>query len=243
MSIEVMSQVWKLELEPAHRIVLLALADHAHDDGTHVFPSIEYTAWKTGYSEAQTRRIIKALVKSEILSSTPRPGKTNVYAIHIEKGKRKSSFNPLQDDTPTPVIAMTPESSVESLVKDSAPKNGAGGENGKTESSPSKRKPDPWYDAIKSIWRYEGQMNGAMRKMLQGKATAPSWKDGNVSVTLTPPDVLTWAAWYRATELGGNEKLNMLEERMKIASSIQNWHNLGRPTACGSLLDTIRLVS
>lgn len=233
MSIEVMSQVWKLELEPAHRIVLLALADHAHDDGTHVFPSIEYTAWKTGYSEAQTRRIIKALVKSEILSSTPRPGKTNLYAIHVEKGKRKSPFKPLQDDTPTPnasVPKSEDESSVESLVKESTPENGVG------------RKPNPWYDAVKATWGYEAGKNGSMVAMLQGRATKAmrsDWHLYNLTVEISPDEVLKWAAWYRATKLHGDAKMNLCEKHDEVQSSITAWVNLGKPSAIAIATDPL----
>jgi hypothetical protein len=93
-------------------------------------------------------------------------------------------------------------------------------------------KPNPWYDAIHAVWGYNGDMNGAMFKMLQGKATAPAWKVGNLpreNALTDPAQLLTWAAWYRKTELGDNPKLSMLEERLKIQSSIIGWQIAGCP--------------
>lgn len=134
-----MGLVWDLELKAPERMVLLAMADHAHHDGTHVFPSIGLVAWKTGYSESQTRRIIKRLVSAKLLSKETRDGYTNLYTIHVENGIKKPPYksmeevskeNPLQNDTPpkmtpdplhsydtpTPVIAMTPEPSLEPSI-------------------------------------------------------------------------------------------------------------------------------
>lgn len=127
MSVKVMGQVWDLDLPAPKLLVLLALADHADHNGNNVYPSIELVAWKTGYSETQTRRIIKGLVKDGLLKASPRPGKTTMYSMRLAKGKKKAVFKrkgyqnetPVKkigvalDDTPTPVIAMTPEPSFE----------------------------------------------------------------------------------------------------------------------------------
>lgn len=93
-------------------------------------------------------------------------------------------------------------------------------------------KPNPWYDAIHAVWGYNGDMNGAMFKMLHGKSTAAAWKQGNLpkeNALTDPAQLLTWAAWYRKTKLGGNPKLSMLEERLKIQSSIIEWQLAGCP--------------
>lgn len=89
---------------------------------------------------------------------------------------------------------------------------------------------NPWYDAVYDIWGYVAQLNGAMQNMLRGQSRAAGFKAGNVSVELIPADVRAWAAWYRQTALHGDMTLNMLEDRMKIASSIARWDASGRPT-------------
>ena len=89
-----MGAVWGLELTSPKRMVLLAMADHANDDGGRVFPSIEYVAWKTGYSERQTKRIVSGLITDGLLVKerdatryTP-----NVYRIDIAAGKPKRQY-------------------------------------------------------------------------------------------------------------------------------------------------------
>jgi hypothetical protein len=89
-----MSQVWGLELSHAEHAVLLALADHADDDGSNVFPSIAYTAWKTNYKERQVRRIVAALRERGILvlvreASRHRP---NEYRIDVAAAPKKPAF-------------------------------------------------------------------------------------------------------------------------------------------------------
>lgn len=89
-----------------------------------------------------------------------------------------------------------------------------------------------WYDAICDIWKYTGKMNGAMQKMLQGTATAKGWKEYNLEQPLaSSAELRAWAAWYRATQLNGNTRLNMLERRDSIQSSIGYWQSTNRPDA------------
>lgn len=132
MSVKIMGQVWDLQLTAPKLLVMLALSDHADHNGNNVFPSVELVAWKTCYSESQTRRIMKQLENDGLLEAKRRPGKTTLYSIHLERGKLKAKFERsakgMQNDTPviamtpqpshsydtpTPVIAMTPESSTE----------------------------------------------------------------------------------------------------------------------------------
>lgn len=54
-------QVWFRDVRGSERDVLLALADHAHDDGTEIRPSMDYLAWKVGVSKRQAQRIVSAM--------------------------------------------------------------------------------------------------------------------------------------------------------------------------------------
>lgn len=95
-----------------------------------------------------------------------------------------------------------------------------------------------WYDAILDIWKYTGKMNGAMQKMLQGTATAKGWKEYNLEQPLaSSAELRAWAAWYRATQLNGNARLNMLERRDSIQSSIGYWQSTNRPDAPAAVSD------
>lgn len=62
MSGKVSGAVWELDIPHGHAWVLMSLADHAEHDGSQVFPGNGLTAWKTGYSVSQIKRIIRDLV-------------------------------------------------------------------------------------------------------------------------------------------------------------------------------------
>jgi hypothetical protein len=87
----VMGQVWSLDLTKGQQAVLLSLADHAHDDGTRVFPSVSLTAWKTGYQRRHVQRLIRELrdlgVLIEVAPATARL--PTEYRIDLAAGKQK----------------------------------------------------------------------------------------------------------------------------------------------------------
>ena len=60
-------KVWLSDLAPTLKPLAAALADCANDDGTDIFPGVEYTSWKLGDSERTVQRGIKALVAMNIL--------------------------------------------------------------------------------------------------------------------------------------------------------------------------------
>lgn len=133
MSWKVSGQVWEIELPANKLIVMLAMADHADHEGHNVFPSIGLIAWKTGYSERQIQRIIKALVADGLLVENKRPGQTTLYSINLSEGTPKAKYKPAENKgrqivtpdtamsphpghsyvTPTPDTAMSPEQSLE----------------------------------------------------------------------------------------------------------------------------------
>ena len=96
MSVEQMALVWKYDFGHAEQSIMLALADHAHDDGTEIRPSVARLAWKTGYEERQVQRILKHLRDDlKILVMTEEGGgrgKPNVYRFDWSKGVKKSPF-------------------------------------------------------------------------------------------------------------------------------------------------------
>lgn len=58
-----MSQVWELsQADGSARLLLLAIADHANDDGTGAWPSVSALAHKTHISERNVQRLCRVLV-------------------------------------------------------------------------------------------------------------------------------------------------------------------------------------
>ncbi len=99
MSGKVMGAVWELDLPHNRQSVLLAMADHADHDGGNIFASVGLIAWKCGYSERETQRIMHTLVAEKLLvcdvAATPRS--TAIYHIDLTAGKPKP---PRQNVTP-----------------------------------------------------------------------------------------------------------------------------------------------
>ena len=56
-----------MELEPTRKLVLLAYADHARADGTHVYPSIARIAEKTGFSRRWIQSLTHELAEAGLL--------------------------------------------------------------------------------------------------------------------------------------------------------------------------------
>ncbi len=96
MSIKLLSQVWTLGLPHSEVLVLMALADHADDDGRRVWPSVAYTAWKTGYGERAVRRILRSLQSKRIIEAVAheKGGRSwaTEYWLHLENAVKKAAF-------------------------------------------------------------------------------------------------------------------------------------------------------
>ena len=94
MSVYAMSLVFQSGLEKSQKAITLSYADHAHDDGTNIYPSVAYTAWKTGYSTRSVQRITKELIKNGYIVKDGR-GKmgTNRYKIIFNKLPKREPFS------------------------------------------------------------------------------------------------------------------------------------------------------
>jgi hypothetical protein len=101
MSVRQTAAVWALRLPHNEAWVLMALADHADDDGKRVYPSMGYLAWKTGYGERQVRRIMGRLKERGVIEpvrhrlggrSPTGHGYATEYWLYLEKADKKSPY-------------------------------------------------------------------------------------------------------------------------------------------------------
>jgi hypothetical protein len=106
MSVTAMAWVWRQNLTPAAKIVLLAIADHADDDGGNAYPSKGTLALKTGYSERQVIRIVNELTDGGWLveehrqvAGIPADRMPKVYRIVMQRGDNVSPRLPLDGVT------------------------------------------------------------------------------------------------------------------------------------------------
>lgn len=70
-----MGAVFKVALPPSEKVVALAMADHAHDDGTEARMGLDSLAIKCTLSRRQVQRVVKSLLEKKVIDiqreSTP----------------------------------------------------------------------------------------------------------------------------------------------------------------------------
>ncbi len=110
MSIRLMSIVWELDLPPTEKIVLLALADQASDEGTQCWPSVIRIARRCSQGERTVRRALTALEDKGHLTRDHREGTSTQYRVHPCRSGTPARTAPLPETTATPA-AQAGESS------------------------------------------------------------------------------------------------------------------------------------
>jgi hypothetical protein len=110
MSIKLMSLVWDLDLPAGDKLVLLALADQANDEGVQCWPSIATIARRSGQGERTVRRCISDLEGKGHLTRHFRDGDSTQYHIHPGHNGTPAKSAPLPKTTLTPakLAAKTP---------------------------------------------------------------------------------------------------------------------------------------
>jgi hypothetical protein len=105
MSIKLMSAVWeRSDISSTQKLVLLALADWANDDGL-CWPSIDRLAQKTGMAGRSVQRIIRDLEQIGLVKRDEVAGKGNRYWVLTpltDCHPRHSVTPPLTECHPTP---------------------------------------------------------------------------------------------------------------------------------------------
>ena len=111
MSVRIMTAVWTVNLPDSEKIVLLALADSANDEGL-CWPSMATLASKCSKSDRTVQAAIKSLVARGHMSRSEVPGKGCRYIIHPTpeatsppKPLRGEETSPPKGATPTPEAA------------------------------------------------------------------------------------------------------------------------------------------
>lgn len=103
MSIKVMSWVWEHSRAAGiDRLVLLAIADAANDDGAQAWPSGETLARKTGVNLRTVQRSVRRLVDLGEVSVKTNAGKNgaNVYRVHMAAQTPGTAPPPRRSATP-----------------------------------------------------------------------------------------------------------------------------------------------
>ena len=80
-----MTDVWKLSLQAPRKMVLLALADNANDEGTDCWPSVGKLVEKCSMSERAVQGHLAALQEDGYIKRHERLGRSNKFTIHVDR--------------------------------------------------------------------------------------------------------------------------------------------------------------
>lgn len=101
MSIRLMSAVWSVDLPDSEKLVLLALADCANDEG-QCWPSMANLARKCSKSDRTIQAAIKELVSKGHLTRKETPGRGCRYIVHPRSDCTPERSSPPKGTTRTP---------------------------------------------------------------------------------------------------------------------------------------------
>lgn len=116
-----MTEVWALQLPDSQKIVLLALADAANDEG-HCWPSMLSLARKCSKGQRTVQGVIKALVEAGHVTRREVAGRGCEYWVHPVKDFTPAETAPPQPLRDTPAAAADkPSKNHQEPSKDSQP--------------------------------------------------------------------------------------------------------------------------
>jgi hypothetical protein len=134
-----MTLAWSVSLAAGEKLVLLALADCANDEG-HCWPGLASLSEKTGRCRRSLQESLRALDAAGHISRTENPGKGMNYTVHpVAKAA------PVARNAPVAKAAARDSKNCHRGVAKSAPKPSVN----RKEPSPSKLRaiPDDWFPA------------------------------------------------------------------------------------------------
>jgi len=117
MSIRIMSAIWTADIMATRKIVALALADCADDDG-RCWPSVAHLAKKCSMSERSIQVHLAGLTRDGILRREERPGRSAIYNIDPHKICTSANLAPPKILHPPPqIVHPTPANPAPGNIK------------------------------------------------------------------------------------------------------------------------------
>lgn len=203
MSVRVMTDVWGLDLADSQKIVLLALADCANDEG-HCWPSMATLSAKCSKSARTVQGVIKQLVDAGHLTRREVPGKGCNYTVHPRRDCTPAETAPAQGTAQTPAeVAGHPRSGCGQTVKEPS----------RNRNKPRKRvsdefdqigcpegiEPQLWTDFVKLRRKQKAPITITVLKTFSDEAAKANW---TLAEALTECVARSWrgfkAGWVEA---------------------------------------------
>ena len=123
MSVRIMTAVWAVTLADSEKLVLLALADCANDEGD-CWPSMATLVKKCSKSDRTVQASIKELVSKGHLTRNEVPGKGCRYIVHPRSDNTPEAASPPKPATGTPEAASDKPSRTIKIPSEGKPSSG-----------------------------------------------------------------------------------------------------------------------
>lgn len=195
MSVRVMSLVWQLELPDSQKIVLLALADSANDEG-HCWPSMRSLVAKCSKGERTIQGVIKQLCDAGHLTRREVLGKGCNYTVHPRR-----ECAPAENAPPPAEVAGHPRSRCGQTVKEPSKnrKSAAPARGIDQVGLPEGVEEQVWADFVTLRKRQRAPITPTVMKTIGDEATRANW---TLSEALTECVARSWrgfkADWVEA---------------------------------------------
>ena len=113
-----MGEIFELNIPAPEKLVLLAMADHARDDGTGCYPSVETLGRKTSQSRRGVQRIMRRLEQDGWIapSKLSKGRSTTEYKITLSNREPRSLFPEPNRDPGSLLVKAQPRPSVHSTA-------------------------------------------------------------------------------------------------------------------------------
>jgi hypothetical protein len=106
-------KVWQSDLAPSLKPLAAALADIANDDGTSIYPSVEYVAWLLGKGERSVQRGLAELRRITVLEVVAHPsggrGHATEYRLVEERLPKRVPWREYRTKRKGVILAPFPE--------------------------------------------------------------------------------------------------------------------------------------
>lgn len=103
MSVRLMGAVFELDVAAGEKLVLLAMADHARDDGSGCYPSIELLARKTSQSRRGVQKIMRRLEDAGLIA----PSEVSRGGRHCSTEYKLTLWNSSANSEPRSLFGST----------------------------------------------------------------------------------------------------------------------------------------
>jgi DNA-binding MarR family transcriptional regulator len=108
MSVTISSACWQIEgITPTQKLVLVALADQANDDGV-CWPSIKTIQRRTCLTDRAVQKSIAGLIQAGYLVRDSRYGRSSYFTVTPEPRSPRTTFTPELDSPPPPNVVHHP---------------------------------------------------------------------------------------------------------------------------------------